>query len=160
PPRQLAARNRELLVEDVTDGRDDPRRAMAPLRADLAVAVCRELHPRESRPVDEPVLLDGEAPERFRDGGDIAERKHAPREPVRRTEKSPGFAVQMLGPQAFRVTSAVQPFDAGRHVEAELATREDRAWAAPHQFAAFVSFVPRDQLRQPLEIRLRGCEPL
>ena len=38
-PRQLAAGDRELLVEDVRERRDDPRRAVAPLRADLAVAV-------------------------------------------------------------------------------------------------------------------------
>src|SRR6266498_2704901 len=51
--RQLAACDRKLLVKDVGERRDDPWRAMAPLRADLAIAVCVESHPREWRPVDE-----------------------------------------------------------------------------------------------------------
>src|SRR5213594_4232139 len=33
-PRQLAARDRKLLVKEMGESRDDPRRAMAPLRAD------------------------------------------------------------------------------------------------------------------------------
>ena len=68
--------------------------------------------------------------------------------------------IQLLRPQAFRVTSTVQPLDARRHVEPELATRENRAGTAPHQFATFVSLVRRDQLRQPLEISPRRREPL
>jgi hypothetical protein len=154
-PRQLAAGDRKLLVEEMPERADDPRRAVAPLRSDLAVAVRVECHPRKSRPVDEPVLFDGETTERLRDVGDVAERKRASCEPVRRAEKSPYLPVQVLRPEAVRLTSAVQPLDARRHVEPELATRENRAGAPPHQLATFVLPVRRDQLRQALEIRLR-----
>ena len=54
----------------------------------------------------------------------------------------------------------LQPLDARRHVEPQLATRENRAGTAPHQLAPLISFVRGDQLRQALEIRLRRCEPL
>ena len=159
-PRQLAARDRKLLVKDMGERRDDPWRAVAPLGADLAVAVCVESRPREWWPVREPILLDGKALERLRDGGDIAERKHTPCEPVRETEIARPLPVQLLRPQALCVTSAVQPLDARRHVKPEFVTRENRAGTAPHQFATFVSLVRRDELRQPPEISLRRCEPL
>src|SRR5438552_6699941 len=159
-PRQLAARDRKLLVEDVGERPDDPRRAVAPLRADLAVAGRVESRPRDRRPVDEPTLLDGKAPERLRGAGYVAERKHTSCEAVCRTEIAPALPVQSLRPQAVRVTSGVQPLDARRHVEPELATGENRAGTAPRQFATFVSLVRRNQLRQPREIRLRRGQPL
>src|SRR5439155_9708097 len=127
-PCQLAARDRKLLVEDVGESGDDPRCAMAPLRADPAVAVgVDQSPPLDRRPVDETILLDGKALQGLRDCGDIAERTHNPCEPVCRTEQAAASSGQLLRPQSFRVTSAVQPLDARRHVESELATRENRA---------------------------------
>src|SRR5207249_907214 len=76
------------------------------------------------------------------------------------TEIARAFPVYLLRPEAFRVTLVEQPLDAGRHVEPELPTGENRAGTAPRQFATFVSLVGRDQLRQPLEIGLRRCKPL
>jgi len=47
-----------------------------------------------------------------------------------------------------------------RHVESQLAARENRARTAPHELAPLISFVRRDQLRQALEVGLRGRESL
>jgi len=76
------------------------------------------------------------------------------------TEIAGGLPVELLRPQAARVTAVTQPVDARRHVEAELATREDRPGAAPHQLASLVARVRGDQLREPLEIGPRRREPL
>jgi len=45
-PRQLAAGNGELLLDEVSERRDDARRAVAPLRADPAVFAVEPLSPR------------------------------------------------------------------------------------------------------------------
>ena len=65
-----------------------------------------------------------------------------------------------LRPEAVLVALPLQPLDARRHVEPELATGEDRAGTAPHQLAALVPLVRRDQLGEPLEILLRRRRPL
>src|SRR5207247_6978839 len=134
-PRQLAARDRKLLVDEMGERRDHPRRAVAPLHADPAVAVVVESPLRDRRPVDEPIFLDGEAPEGLRDVGDIAEREHTACEPVRRTEVARAFPDQPLRPQAVRVALVAQPLDARSHVEPELATRATRPGTAIEQFA-------------------------
>src|SRR5436190_4722500 len=144
-PYQAAARDRELLVHQFSERRHDSRRAVAPLRADLAVPMRVETLPmRVRQPVGEAGLLHDEALERLRDAvGRVAERERAAREPVRRPEAAVAVPVQLLRPEAVGVTLPLQPLDARRDVEPELATREHRARASPHEIAPPVPLLGR-----------------
>jgi hypothetical protein len=87
-PRQLAAGEREILVQERPERGNDPRRSVTPLHANPFVALGDKAQPSDPRPVDEAVLLDGVAAQRVRDAPDITQGENAASEPVR----SVGFA--------------------------------------------------------------------
>ena len=101
------------------------------LHADPAVAVDVECPPGEWRPVDEPILLDGETLERPRDAGYVAEGKHVAGESVSWTEITAASPGELLRPQALCVAPAAQPLDARRQVKPELAHRRESCRGCP-----------------------------
>src|SRR5204862_6880759 len=85
-PRQLAASEREILVQERPERGNDPSRSVTPLHANPFIAFAEQARPSEPRPVDEAVLLDGVAAHCVRDAANVTECEDAASEHVCRPE--------------------------------------------------------------------------
>ena len=151
-PGELAAAEREILVEPAADGRDDAGRSVAPLRPDQLCPSVSQRLVGDRWPVDQAVLGDRVPAQDVRNALAVGEREHTACEAVRRPDVPPLMAVEVLRPEPVRCALRAKPVDCFVDVEPELAADEDRAGAAPHQFLLLGLGIRVDQLDEPLQV--------